>query len=324
MKQILIATHGKMASGIRYSAELIVGPSDQITTIDAYVDTSNIETQLENYFTQHANDTIFVLTDLVGGSVNQKIIPYSKKSNVTLISGMNLSILMQIMLADEEITKEELSQCISDAKEELQLIHIDSENKNQSSSTNMEQNFEIEKEVLNTSALPTSSKANITALRVDDRLIHGQVAMTWTKQLKIRGILVANDEAANDPTQKMALQMAAPSGIKVLIKPINEVIRILKNPELFQMKILVLTRTIKDALEIKKNCGEIGHLNIGNAGRFDNIDIAKKHMLSSTIMLTDYELENLKELVQLEPKTCMQQVPGSESKYVKDILEKFN
>ena len=37
MKQILIATHGKMASGIRYTAELIVGKMDEITTIDAYV-----------------------------------------------------------------------------------------------------------------------------------------------------------------------------------------------------------------------------------------------------------------------------------------------
>ena len=51
---------------------------------------------------------------------------------------------------------------------------------------------------------PMTPTAKITALRVDDRLIHGQVAMTWTKQLAVQGIVVANDEAANDNTQKMA------------------------------------------------------------------------------------------------------------------------
>ena len=49
MKQILIATHGKMASGIRYTAELIVGKMDEITTIDAYVTPEdNVEKSLKN------------------------------------------------------------------------------------------------------------------------------------------------------------------------------------------------------------------------------------------------------------------------------------
>ena len=54
MKQILIATHGKMASGIRYTAELIVGKMDEITTIDAYVTPEdNVEKKFEEYFAQH-------------------------------------------------------------------------------------------------------------------------------------------------------------------------------------------------------------------------------------------------------------------------------
>ena len=61
----------------------------------------------------------------------------------------------------------------------------------------------------------------INLVRIDDRLIHGQVAMTWTKQLRVQGIVVANDDAANDNTQKMALKMAVPAGIKVLIKPVD-------------------------------------------------------------------------------------------------------
>ena len=169
-----------------------------------------------------------------------------------------------------------------------------------------------------------NSTAKITALRVDDRLIHGQVAMTWTKQLAVQGIVVANDEAANDNTQKMALKMAVPGGIKSLIKPVDEAIRILNNPKASRMRILVLTRTVKDALKIRQSVGEIGFLNVGNTGRFDGIDVSEKLVLTPTIMLTKTEQQALKDLVALEPKTCMQQVPNDEQKLVKDVLDKLN
>ena len=42
----------------------------------------------------------------------------------------------------------------------------------------------------------------IVCLRVDERLIHGQVAMTWTKELKLNGLVVASDEAASNEIQK--------------------------------------------------------------------------------------------------------------------------
>ena len=169
-----------------------------------------------------------------------------------------------------------------------------------------------------------NSTAKITALRVDDRLIHGQVAMTWTKQLAVQGIVVANDEAANDNTQKMALKMAVPGGIKSLIKPVDEAIRILNNPKASKMRILVLTRTVKDALKVRQSVGEIGFLNVGNTGRFDGIDVSEKLVLTPTIMLTKTEQQALKDLVALDPKTCMQQVPNDEQKLVKDVLDKLN
>ena len=99
-----------------------------------------------------------------------------------------------------------------------------------------------------------NSTAKITALRVDDRLIHGQVAMTWTKQLAVQGIVVANDEAANDNTQKMALKMAVPGGIKSLIKPVDEAIRILKQSEGIQDAYSGSDKNGKGCSEDKTEC----------------------------------------------------------------------
>lgn len=336
MKQILIATHGKMASGIRYTAELIVGKMAEITTIDAYVTPEdNVEKKFEEYFAQHENDRIFVFTDLMGGSVNQKLLGYSQKENVTLITGTNLPVLMQVMMADDDVTEDEIREFIDDAREELQVVDLGGEKKSTVEKNAEEDTAQIsegaasyaKKSAPKKAPAPQSydnSTAKITALRVDDRLIHGQVAMTWTKQLAVQGIVVANDEAANDNTQKMALKMAVPGGIKSLIKPVDEAIRILNNPKASRMRILVLTRTVKDALKIRQSVGEIGFLNVGNTGRFDGIDVSEKLVLTPTIMLTDSEQQALKELVALDPKTCMQQVPNDEQKLVKDVLDKLN
>ena len=310
MKQILIATHGKMA---------------EITTIDAYVTPEdNVEKKFEEYFAQHENDRIFVFTDLMGGSVNQKLLGYSQKENVTLITGTNLPVLMQVMMADDDVTEEEIQEFIDDAREELQVVDLGGEKKSPAKENAAPA---AEKSAPKKAPAPQSydnSTAKITALRVDDRLIHGQVAMTWTKQLAVQGIVVANDEAANDNTQKMALKMAVPGGIKSLIKPVDEAIRILNNPKASKMRILVLTRTVKDALKVRQSVGEIGFLNVGNTGRFDGIDVSEKLVLTPTIMLTKTEQQALKDLVALDPKTCMQQVPNDEQKLVKDVLDKLN
>ena len=336
MKQILIATHGKMASGIRYTAELIVGKMAEITTIDAYVTPEdNVEKKFEEYFAQHENDRIFVFTDLMGGSVNQKLLGYSQKENVTLITGTNLPVLMQVMMADDDVTEDEIREFIDDAREELQVVDLGGEKKSTVEKNAEEDTAQIsegaasyaKKSAPKKAPAPQSydnSTAKITALRVDDRLIHGQVAMTWTKQLAVQGIVVANDEAANDNTQKMALKMAVPGGIKSLIKPVDEAIRILNNPKASRMRILVLTRTVKDALKIRQSVGEIGFLNVGNTGRFDGIDVSEKLVLTPTIMLTKAEQQALKELVALDPKACMQQVPNDEQELVKDILDKLD
>ena len=58
----------------------------------------------------------------MGGSVNQKLLGYSQKENVTLITGTNLPVLMQVMMADDDVTEEEIQEFIDDAREELQVV----------------------------------------------------------------------------------------------------------------------------------------------------------------------------------------------------------
>ena len=81
-------------------------------------------------------------------------------------------------------------------------------------------------------------------IRIDDRLIHGQVAFTWTPALNINCIVVANDRAATDEFLKMTLGLAKPAGVKLVIKTIRETIPFLNDAKNAALSILVLIREL--------------------------------------------------------------------------------
>lgn len=60
----------------------------------------------------------------MGGSVNQKLMEYAKQDNVTLVTGTNLPVLMQVMLADDDVSEEEIETYIEEARGELQMVQM--------------------------------------------------------------------------------------------------------------------------------------------------------------------------------------------------------
>ena len=142
----------------------------------------------------------------------------------------------------------------------------------------------------------------IVCLRVDERLIHGQVAMTWTKELKLNGLVVASDEAASNELQKMTLKMAVPEGIKCIIKSVEDVTTILDDPRSESMRLMVLVPMVKDAVTLCKRYKNIEMVNIGNAGKTTSG-------------------ETLKELTELYPDTFFQGTPAMEKKMASAILK---
>ncbi|MBU5360526.1 PTS sugar transporter subunit IIA [Enterococcus raffinosus] len=128
MKKILIATHGHLASGFLSSIQLLTGQVQGITVINAYVDECDFEQEL-NVFVDQVNerDQIFVFTDLFGGSVNQKITKtfLEKEIAVTILSGFNLPILLEIVLATKELTKEDIQELVTKCQQELKMTILD-------------------------------------------------------------------------------------------------------------------------------------------------------------------------------------------------------
>lgn len=158
----------------------------------------------------------------------------------------------------------------------------------------------------------------IRLLRVDERMIHGQVAVGWSKLLKINGIVVANNKASNDKLIKASLKMAAPQGIKVSISTIDAAIKLLNDPRCENMSILLIVDNLEDALIMAKNIPGIPEINIGNYGRIKHDNKAKKALIQS-VYVTEDDMLVLHDIA-LTKIPCNLQMTSSDQKI---NLEKF-
>lgn len=162
----------------------------------------------------------------------------------------------------------------------------------------------------------------IIQVRVDDRLIHGQVALVWTKELNASAIVVANNEAAQNEVAQMTMKMAAPSGKKLLIRSVENAIEVLNDPRGKDMRIFVVTNNVKDAYEIAKSVDEVKEVNVANAGRFDQTDPSKITRFNSAVALNPKEIEALLALDALEQVDVMSQgLPSSSKLTISQLIE---
>jgi len=102
----------------------------------------------------------------------------------------------------------------------------------------------------------------IKHLRIDNRLIHGQVAVTWMRRINADAIVVVNDDVAKDRIQQMALPLAARDA-KVLVlshEGLQEHVK--AHPD---MSLFVIAKFPTDALRILESGLEVGEVNVGNA-----------------------------------------------------------
>lgn len=144
-------------------------------------------------------------------------------------------------------------------------------------------------------------------LRVDERLIHGQVALSWNQQLSPDAIVVINDAIMHDEIQKIAIKMAKPSNVKLAIKNVKDGIELLNNPQTEKMRLFVVVRNTRDALEIVKNVKGIKEVNVGGMTKktFETIQIA------SYLYVTKEDIENLKEIQNYVDFIDCRVVPGN-------------
>ena len=150
----------------------------------------------------------------------------------------------------------------------------------------------------------------ISLFRIDDRLIHGQVAMAWSKAANADIIIAVDKTAANDQLQKMALLLAKPSGVEAKIIDPKDFAKTYQ--EVKESKVMVVVGNPIDASKIVKELKgkENFDINLGNLKSGDN-----KEKISGSIYVTPEERSALEEIKKDGFKICIQGTPTSKKDF---------
>ncbi|AWV25828.1 PTS mannose transporter subunit IIB [Citrobacter youngae] len=150
----------------------------------------------------------------------------------------------------------------------------------------------------------------INLFRIDERLIHGQVAIKWSRYSDVSHIVVANDNAASNLVVEKTLKMASPPNIKTAIKSIDNAVDLLNDPRVDKMKLLVLVASPHDAVEVVKNIPGVPYVNVGNYGRvIQEQNESHKIRYAGNLYCNDEDVRCFHELMRMGLKCIYQPTP---------------
>lgn len=129
----------------------------------------------------------------------------------------------------------------------------------------------------------------ISHIRVDSRLIHGQVVEAWLPMLKVGRVVVADDEASESPLMRAAMGLAVPAAVEVDISRLDDVPFARLDQD--RTRTLVLLRDIPALLRARSRGLPLRHVNLGNVHHG-----AGRRPVSTSVFLTAEELLQLKAL----------------------------
>lgn len=155
----------------------------------------------------------------------------------------------------------------------------------------------------------------IKLTRIDDRLLHGQVAFSWTPALGADCLVVANDKIAKDEFMKMTFGLAKPAGTKLHIKSIKDAIVFLNEEKNKKLNILVLINTVKDAGLLAAEVPEIQSINFGGIRTKEGA-----RLISKAVALNDDDIVLIRELLDKGIELEVRQVPTDQKQLLSGLI----
>lgn len=155
----------------------------------------------------------------------------------------------------------------------------------------------------------------IIHIRIDDRLIHGQVAMFWTNELSATRIMVINDEVANNNMQKSLLRMAAPANVATSIITKDKAVENISNGKYDGQRVFIVVKSPVDILYLVNHGLDIKSLNVGNMSGRDHTTSIRQN-----INVTEEEMNAFKALLDKGIEITTVMTPNDTKTYLKDQM----
>ncbi|MDT8099037.1 PTS mannose transporter subunit IIAB [Enterobacter hormaechei] len=259
---IVIGTHGWAAEQLLKTAEMLLGEQENVGWID-FVPGENAETLIEKYTAQleklDTSKGVLFLVDTWGGSpFNAASRIVVDKEHYEVVAGVNIPMLVETFMArDDNLGFDELvALAVETGREGVKALKAQP----------------VEKPAPAPAAPKAAAPAKpmgpndymvIGLARIDDRLIHGQVATRWTKETNVQRIIVVSDEVAADTVRKTLLTQVAPPGVTAHVVDVAKMIRVYNNPKYAGERVMLLFTNPTDVERIVEGGVKITSVNIG-------------------------------------------------------------
>ena len=324
MVSIVLASHGSFAEGIKMSGQMIFGPQENVAAVTLTPDMGPDDLRakiLEAVSGFDDQDQVLFLVDLQGGTPwNQVSLLLGEEGheNWVAVGGMNLPML--ISAYGERMGSDSAAEVAKAIYPEAKAgVCIKPE------------------ELAPAEAAPAASAAPASAptgaipegtvlgdghikfvmCRVDTRLLHGQVATTWTKQTNPDRIIVVSDGVAHDELRKTMIQQAAPPGVKAHVIPIKKMIEVAKDPRFGATKAMLLFETPQDLLACVEGGVDIKEVNLGSMAHS-----VGKVVVTQAIAMDQDDYDTIEKLAAKGIKFDVRKVPADSPENFDSMMNK--
>lgn len=320
MVSIVLASHGTFAEGIKMSGQMIFGQQDDVVAVTLMPEMGPDDLRaklLEAIGGLGDQDQVLFLVDLQGGTPWNQIsllLDEEGHENWVAVAGLNLPMLVSAYGArmGAETAADVAKEILPEAKGGI-VTKPEGIAPAEAVAT---------APVARQGAIPEGTvlgdgHIKIAHVRVDTRLLHGQVATTWTKTVSPDRIIVVSDGVAHDQLRKAMIEQAAPPGVPANVVPISKMIEVTKDPRFGATKAMLLFENPQDLLTAIEGGVDIKEANIGSMAHS-----VGKVVVTNAIAMDNADVETLEALHAKGVALEARKVPSDSPISYEDLIKK--
>lgn len=320
MVGIILASHGEFANGILQSGSMIFGEQQNVAAVTLMPSEGpdDVRAKMEAAIATFENqDEVLFLVDLWGGT------PFNQANNLleahkdkwAIVAGMNLPMVIEAYASrfSMNTAHEIAAHIIATAKDGVKVKPEELEPAEEKAA--VQQQGPV-------GAIPPGTvlgdgKIKFALVRIDSRLLHGQVATAWTKAVQPTRIIVVSDAVSKDELRKKLIEQAAPPGVKANVIPIAKLIEVAKDPRFGNTKALLLFENPQDVVRAIEGGVDIKEVNVGSMAHS-----VGKVLVNKVLSMDAKDVEAFETMKKAGVKFDVRKVPNDNKDNMDALLQK--
>jgi len=163
--------------------------------------------------------------------------------------------------------------------------------------------------------LSEDGEMGIEKVRIDDRLIHGQILVAWARALSLDTLVIVSDDAAADPIEKELLEAGAPGPYHVEVIPVEEAVGKINSDAYAEQKAMILLPSAREALKLVEAGARLGAISVGGIHYSEG-----RRRILPYLYLDGEDEEALRRIASSGVRLEIQDVPANRSWMLEDLV----